>query len=194
MRQGGKIITPPPPQPTTRSQASLFSFSHNTRAPTSCISVTQPSSCKKVVLIKFFFFPPHSPPPSSFFLSGTSPGNFRGKGVFMPVCVCVCVCVCVYRLHISLAWSLLHTQRGQGLQSWVFSSSCSPVWFWKDSHSWLTPEGQGREGNAVSQGSSLGHSGAWEQRQRRGGEREPRMVSALTHRLCDPGLITWPLW
>ena len=90
MRQGGKIITPPPPQPTTRSQASLFSFSHNTRAPTSCISVTQPSSCKKVVLIKFFFFPPHSPPPSSFFLSGTSPGNFRGKGVFMPVCVCVC--------------------------------------------------------------------------------------------------------
>ena len=112
MRQGGKIITPPPP-PTARSQASLFSFSHNTRAPTSCISVTQPSSCKKVVLVKFFFFPRHSPPPSSFFLSGTSPGNFRGKCVFMPVCLCVCVCV--YRLHISLAWSLVHTQRGQGL-------------------------------------------------------------------------------
>ena len=117
MRQGGKIITPPPP-PTARSQASLFSFSHNTRAPTSCISVTQPSSCKKVVLVKFFFFPRHSPPPSSFFLSGTSPGNFRGKCVFMPVCVCVCVCV--QASHLLSLEPRTHPEGSRPVQSWVF--------------------------------------------------------------------------
>ena len=91
MRQGGKIITPPPP-PTARSQASLFSFSHNTRAPTSCISVTQPSSCKKVVLVKFFFFPRHSPPPSSLSLRNLSWELSGQVCIYARVSVCVCVC------------------------------------------------------------------------------------------------------
>lgn len=181
-----------------KSQASLIFSPHPTKPQLPAYQLTPllQNHFPHGIWFFFFFLFSHSPPPSSSLLWEGFPGTSSGARV------CVCVCVGWRSSHcIRSLEPVTHplggrdrsdlSERARPVQSWVLPPTL------QRGHGRMAiprgPRGPGEGGRHHPPRQAALTTLGPGNRSRDGGEREPRITPTLTHQLCDPGLVIWPL-